>query len=271
MRLNVAVAAVALIVLGGCASPQMQSPPPGPASAPHLAGRSALLDHTDHMTGHLNGDKTILLFQNFGGGGAGLGLLAGPFGVMANISMIEEVTKSEVAKLNGRLNVDPVQAFREAAIAEGLHLAATGPGEAAILSPYLYVTKPRPETIAFASALLVDYAGASPRWTGKYMHQLTTTLASETAEESLRDERVLGALKAETVAGMRALVRLYLADAGQRLAVVRKVKFTSDFVSPRFAFELAGDELKGADGRVTIRTVGGVYALVPETVVVSAQ
>jgi hypothetical protein len=57
--------------------------------------------------------RNILYFQNYGGGGAGLGLLLGPIGVAANMSMIESNTKQE--QLRDKIAIDPPAVFSAAA------------------------------------------------------------------------------------------------------------------------------------------------------------
>lgn len=270
MAPRIGIVAVLVGFLGACATPEIQSPPPNPSSAQHSLGRIAALDQTNHMTGHLNDERTILFFQNFGGGGAGLGILAGPFGVMANVSMIEEVTKQEMAKLSGRLGLDPVQAFKEVAAKDGFRISDPVPNGAVILSPYLYVTKPNPETFAFAAALLVEYEGVDPKWTGKYMQQLPLTLRSEAVRDGLGGDQ-LAALKADMTAGMQGVLRLYAADTAKTLSTVRKIKVKSDFLTPRFTVEVPGDEVAAPGTRVTFRTFGGVYSLDPGTAEISAQ
>lgn len=224
MCIRVPILVVVLGFLGGCATPVFQSPPPGPTPEQHTLGRVTLFDQTDHMTGHLNSEKTILFHQEFGGGGAALGLLAGPFGVMANIGMIEEVTQKEIAKLNGQLALDPVRAFKETAANYGFGVTGQTSDSAVILSPYLYVTKPDPDTFSFASALLVDYTGVGQKWVGKYMHQLPTALPSEAIKDGLSEEE-LSVLRVEMAAGMRAVLQLYTADIANTLATVRKGNF----------------------------------------------
>lgn len=154
------IAFVFFLALGGCASaPQNQAPFSARQAGGDIAlARAAALDQTDHMSKHLDEAKQVLYFQNFGGGGAAVGVLLGPVGVAANIKAIDSNTSKDVDVLRNKTDADPILAFKSAAGHSGRVLHEQPNGTASRATPYVYVVKTQqdPDVLAIAAALLVE-------------------------------------------------------------------------------------------------------------------
>lgn len=247
--------------LVGCASTPapLLTPRAAAATEPLTLQKSELLQQTNHSTRHLNADKTIVFTQNFGGGGAGLGLLLGPIGVAANIAMIEKATQADAKQLSDKLRVNPWESFKQAWPAEAPGLAAAKSEHAPSIAPYLYVVRVDEQRLQLAAAFLVEQGQGAGKWTGRYLFQLPGSYTVE-ALSSL-DEARTNALQQEMVGGFKALARFYLGDRQEALATEPKMLFKSSFVTPRFEFEMLGALAQEQADVVWLRTVGGVFAL----------
>jgi len=252
--------------MSGCATVQYQSPPPLTTNhVTHEIAKSSLLSQTGHTLMHLNQSGDILYQQNFGGGGAGLGILLGPIGVMANIAAIESNTEGDVELLQDKLVFNASELFKKSL---DKHQMKTfdGNSESIKLSPYIYVSKTEDEQLLFASALIVEtQPGKKSNWLGKYMYQTSLKIAkSDIADGVNKEEYRL--LKFEIEKGFDKLALLYFEDRKGNLKTEQALTFLSDFVSPRFNLEMVGDLIPSETGRVNIRTVGGVYSLPKDSV-----
>ncbi|HEX8612871.1 MAG TPA: hypothetical protein VF800_16400 [Telluria sp.] len=206
MRLRSIIATCAALLLTACAS----SPPTFQAMAPSNAGvsgytlgRSPLLDHNDHTIRHLDKENTVLYKQTSGGGGVGLGLLLGPIGIAANVSMIESRTKEDVALLQGKLNLDPRGWFSEAVGKNGITL---GDGAAATrATPYFLIAKMEDERLVVSSAVIVEQQHGAAYWRGTYTYQIPQTYT--VAELANLDAAGLRTLHASGALGFDALIK----------------------------------------------------------------
>jgi len=256
--LKLVLATVMVLVAAACATPQLQtSVPPRSVGDAFSLGSSPLLEQTSHMQQHLDKEKRILYFQNYGGGGAAVGLLLGPFGVAANMSMIEKATAADVDQLRGKVAVDPLQLFTEQAKQARITLRETAPGRTKLV-PYLYVTKTEGERLLVAAALLIEQEGPQ-KWVGKYMFQLPQTYS--VSELSSLNENQREELIAATAEGYRALLSHLQAESAESIAKEQRLTFKSDFVFPRFDVEMIGSLIRRENDVVWVRTVGGVYAV----------
>jgi len=250
---------VSLIGCGG--KPQFLAVPSHqkvPEPAEFQLGRSPLLDITNHTTGHLDDNKNIYYYQTFGGGGVAVGLLLGPFGAAANASAIESQTEEDLLALNGKLAVDPVELFQ--ASSSSITLRQDKSPTIAEISPYLYVTNVDEENLNFASTIIVDYNNLGINWAGKYMTQLDISLSKQEVVDGLTDEK-LALLKSEMIKGFEQSLALYQKDKQHQLPGKNEVLFKSQFASPRFEFELMGEQVESSEERVNIRSFGVVYSL----------
>lgn len=245
----------------GTTAPLLQSAPPRQVGAPGyaLATHSPRLEATNHTTGHLNSDKTILYFQNYGGGGAGLGLLLGPLGVAANVSMIDSNTKKDIGLLGGKIDINPGVLLTAAAQSSGVVLSDSVGGKAASVTPYLYVSRVDEGQLQLAAAMLVAHGTGAGQWNGKYMYQLPQRFsAQELANLSVES---LAQLKAEAQKGYGALLSQIRSERQERQSLEQKVFFKSDLLSPRNDLQMLGSLISDEGSMVWLRTLDGVYGI----------
>lgn len=256
------------MTLGGCATAPLLDPVPDTAKKDGgVLVRSALLDKTDHMTKHLNKDKNILYFQNYGGGGAALGLLLGPLGVAANMKMIESNTENDVQRFSDKLDADPVKIFTEAAVQSGYPIDSVTQQSSTKFSPYLYVVKAQEDKLLVAAAMIVDVDTTNQKWTGRYMYQLPLTYTAETLSKA--DMQASTALNEHLLAGFSELIKMLKTENPEAVRKEKQITFKSNFVFPRFDLELRGSLMTESNDRAWIRTVGAVYSLAKSDVKIS--
>lgn len=252
---------LAALMLCACATgapPAPQSAPPKALSSAGFAvARTALVDETNHMQKHVDRAKQILYFQNYGGGGVGLGVLLGPIGVAANISMIDGVTQKDVDQLKDRIAIDPGALFAEAA---RRHNLPAGQGADALrVTPYLLLSKANETTVLAAAALIVEQGQGTTLWRGKYMLQLPRSYS--VAELAALDAAGTEQLRQATAQGFDALLARLQAEATATPGGEKAITFKSDLLSPRFDFEMSG-RLIADDGQLAwVRVIGGVFAV----------
>jgi hypothetical protein len=257
------------VILSGCAThvPQMLAVPKMEGERTHVLAHSPLLDQTDHMNGSLDERRVIRYNQQFGGAVA-LGVLLGPLGVAANIAAINSNTDSDIAALKGKLQLDPVALFDEAGkAAAGLELKPNGSTQ---LSPYFYVSKMEDESLALASALIVTVPQGDKNWVGTYFYQLPMKLGKAELAAGLSAEKQ-ATLQQYAREGFGALAALYRDDAAGKLVDLADITFQSDFVTPRFKFDMLGKKVGQTEQRVVIRSVGVMYSLPADAVKVTTK
>jgi hypothetical protein len=262
MRITRLYPALTLVFLAACAAPQpkFQSlSPKAEGAASYVLNVSGELEQTSYMLQYLNKDKTMLYFQNFGGGGAGLGLL-GPLGVAANISMIETNTKTDVDHLQGKINVSPREVFMDAAKQKGFELdLSTSPSPKPSVTPYLYFSKTEGDVVLAGAAILVRSGSGAAPWKGKYLYQLP--LKYKIDELASLDANATEQLKAAAREGFTKLIA-HLSDENQdRFAKEQQILLKSDLLSPRFSFQMIANKIAEDGSVVWVRTQGGVFAI----------
>ena len=153
-RLSIAAIVSTVAACGGV--PNYQVIPKINKPVSHKIGNETRIPHPNHMTRYLDNDQTIVYTQNFGGGGVGVGLL-GPFGVAANMSMIEENTKADALKLKGKISVD-VNAIYKSILNDNKGLSQdSGSDAAATITPVIDVVKVSDDKVGISTGLTVDY------------------------------------------------------------------------------------------------------------------
>lgn len=259
MSLKLIAAIAATLTLAACGTPMKYQTqlPVGVQGAPSVLARSPLIDQTNHMTQHLDQDKNILYFQNFGGGGAAVGILLGPFGVAANMKMIESRTNEDVAALRGKIDIKPRAVFADVAAKQGLSIADTGAG--ARLTPYLYVSKAEDDKLLVSATVIVEQQGPAEKWVGKYLVQMPKTYSVK--ELAALDANGITQFQASLAASFGKIVAHMQAESPAGLALEQPVLFHSNLLAPRMDFEMQGNLIADSDGLVWIRTFGGVYAI----------
>lgn len=266
--IRVACLAVAVAVTGlvGCGTaPPLQGA--RPAAAPEQKyglARSEAVARTDHTTLHLNESKSIVYFQNQGGGGLALGLLLGPLGVAANVKAIEGVTTADAEKLKGRIEVDPEAALQQAASAVGFPIqSAAGTGDVKV-TPYVLVSKTNETTVHVSSILLFEGTGGQGKWVRRYQYQLPGryTVADLSASAGPGSP----GLQAASVAAYASLLKHVADEKDAAIALERRITFKSPYMTPRFEFELMGSLVGEKEGRVWVRTMSAVTAVDPSDI-----
>ncbi|MDB5859617.1 MAG: hypothetical protein JWQ76_3306 [Ramlibacter sp.] len=255
------------LLLSACAGgpPPMQPPQPRPVGlVPHVLSRSAQVDQTSHVSGHLDDDRRIVYFQTEGGGGVGLGLLLGPLGVMANVSLIEARTKADIDQMRGKLGIDVKSAFVQAAANAGFALGDSANASQPRITPYLHVRKLEGDTLRVSAAILVEQGEGAQKWTGRYVFELPG-LHSLAALSSTDTQRATGMATAVGEGYVRLLRRL-VAESPQQLAKERLIDFKVGWQPPAYGFERQGMLVAEEQDVVWIRLPEGIHALRRETV-----
>jgi hypothetical protein len=263
MRL-IAPALLALALITGCASgpPPMQAKPPALTASRHALAPEPGIEKTySHVLKPLDDKGGILYVQNYGGGGVGLGLLLGPLGVAANIAAIEKNTNDDLAVLKGKFSLDPI-ALTQAAVAERPEFAPNAGTQAATrLSPVVQIVRDEAGRLLVGCILNVAGTSTERAWRGRYVYQTSVVLdKADVARSGLSDSqrRQLDQAVAE---GFKALVQLYADDSMGKLEGGKEVAFTSEYVTPRFSFELRGQSLAAPADRLQVRSFNAVYSL----------
>jgi hypothetical protein len=268
MRLaGIAVVSLAVASLIGCAttpSPFKSAPPESAQSLQHGLAKSDIVARTDHTTQHLNAEQTVVYFQNQGGGGAGLGLLLGPFGVAANMKMIEGITNQDVDKLRGKFPVDPELAFKQAAAAAKFPIQDSAkPGDVKV-TPYVLVSKTDTSKVHISSTILFEGMDGANKWRTRYQYQLPGKYTVD--ELAALDAAGVSALQAGSASAFESLLKQMQHDTAAEIAKEKKITFTSPYMSPRFVFEMRGSLVGEQEGRIWVRTILGVTAVDPSEI-----
>jgi hypothetical protein len=252
---------IIVALLSGCAtSPSLQkSPPEGITAKAYSITKSEATTRTDHMNQHLNAEKSIVYFQNQGGGGAGLGLLLGPFGVAANIAMIEKVTTGDVERLKGKISIDPVEVFREGAKEANSEILEKSIPSAFQVTPILRVSKTDESTIHLTAALVVEYGSDPQKWRAKYAYQIPGSYTIDSIAQL--DSKAVGNLRGETVKAFKQLVEFIARDVDSAARQEPSIQFKSAYMTPRFGYEQIGSLISDDGNMVWLRSVGGVVAV----------
>jgi hypothetical protein len=248
-----------ILALTACVSaPPIQQPITGFSTDSYDLYRSPLLDQTNHMLQHLNKNKDILYFQNYGGGGVGVGLLLGPLGVAANIKMIESNTLKDVGILKDKIAVNPDQLFLNAATESSL-VRKNGASNILKLNPYLLIQKTENDVLMLASVILIDSVDPKVKTQNKYLVQIPVTYSiSEISTLNNEKTKQLEKLVEDSFV---TLISRIQSDSKANLSLEEKITLTSEFLTPRFKFEMSGNLVEKNDTYTWIRVIGGVYGV----------
>jgi hypothetical protein len=253
------------MVLSSCVTLPPMMPTKTSLDAPYALTRSEILDQTSHMSMHIDRNRRVLYEQSSGGGGAAVGLLFGPLGVLANVAAIERVTKADVAKLQDRVDVDPHALFQEVAGTNSIVRPPAGSGQLR-LTPYLYILKAKGDKLLVSSALLVEQGLGAEKWTGRVMYQLPGSYA--VAELATLDASGQTRLRSEAAEGFRAMLQQLSARQQANMPEGVPLQFRSELLDPQFDFELRGELMAESADLVWIRVRGGVFAVRKASIVI---
>ena len=246
--------------LAGCAGvPQYLAQPPA-HDAVYRLGRSAPLEFETGSTVFLDDAHRLRFVQNFGGGGAGVGAMFGPLGVLANAAAIKSTTKEDSALLRDKLGIDVLREFEAAALAAGFRADASAE-DAPLAAPYLELVRIDDQRFALGAVLVVELGASHGNWRGAYNLQLDTLLTRADVAAPL-DAARREALATELRQAYASVIALARADANASLpAGGEEVTLESSYLMPRFVFELPARRLETRDGRVLLRTGYSVVSL----------
>lgn len=203
----------------------------------------------DHMHRFLNKGHTVYYMQNQGGGGAAVGLLLGPLGVLANIAAIKSETNKDAALLQDKFPIDVVSIFG-ASLSTAPTLTKATQGETAPeLSPVLYVEKLDDEHIRVASMLVVRGQAGGKQTLRQYVYELPESYAKDSLVKGLTEKQV-AQLSADAKAGFYWIVTTYAQDVRGAFRPSTKEVIHSDFVTPRTQIAFAGYSFDAGAGRV---------------------
>lgn len=264
-RISIAAIVSTVAACGGV--PNYQVIPKISTPISHKIGNENRIPHPNHMNRYLDNNQTIVYTQNFGGGGVGVGLL-GPFGVAANMNMIEEITKSDTLKLKGKIRIDVNAIYKSVFTSVHGLSGASGLDNAATITPVVDVIKMSDDKVGISTGLIVDYNPAKITWKGKYRYKLDKDYSLSGIASGWSDEQK-DSFKQSVANGFREVTKLYRDDVNKQLTKIRDIKFKSEFTSPRFNFDQMGYEVGGNTDRIYIRSFGVVFSLLRQSVVIT--
>lgn len=264
--IRAAYLAIATTALVGCATaPSLQGArPTSSENQTYGLAKSDAVTRSDHMTKHLDEGKSIVYFQNQGGGGVGLGLLLGPLGVAANIKMIDGVTAADVEKLKGRLNLNPEAALQQAAASTNFSIQISRTQGDVKVSPFLLVSKTNEATVHISSVVLFEGVDGQNKWARRYQYQLPGKYTLD--ELTTLPAAKASGIQAASVTAYAALLKHIAEETEAAIALERKVTLRSSYITPRFDLEMMGSLIGEKEGRVWVRMVTGVVAVEPSEI-----
>lgn len=246
-----------IALLAACASaPPLQQPLSITPTSNFELFRAPILDQTNHTMQHLDTAKEIVYYQTYGGGGVGLGLLAGPLGVAANIKMIEGITKKDVAALNNKIAIKPQNLFLTAASKSNISIKSGNTVGNIKLSPYLLVEKTEGDKLMLAAVIIADVPNTKPIIPNKYLVQLPAIYSVQ--ELSSLNPAKIQQLESLVGKGFETLLQRIKSDPAANLTAEQKISIQSEFLTPRFKFEMAGSLIGKTDTHTWVRIIGCV-------------
>lgn len=266
------ISVAALLLLTACAgSPvYLASPVPAKKLSYAIEADPALEKNFEHVKRYLDADKSVIYFNSFGGGGAGLGVLLGPIGVAANIGMINKVTTEDAALLQGKLPVKGQQIVAALAKKAELPLGAAAGTDAARLTPFLFVTKTEDKQLLLSAHIYVNFNTTGQKWVGEYGSQLPLKLSFDEVAKGL-DAAKLAQLEQLAAAEFERAFRLFEEDRAGKFKAQKEVRITSELFTPRMSFEFLAQELQSDDARLTVRTTASVFSFPKNMVKIAAR
>ncbi|MFZ1988509.1 MAG: hypothetical protein WAW96_01945 [Alphaproteobacteria bacterium] len=233
----------------------LPSPAIGPSAKPRIGGPP--LSTPDQFRRYLDKNESVLYFQNYGGGGVALGLLAGPLGVLANAKMIEGVTAADAAALRGKLDVDVRGRFSAAL---GAHPAFVDGENGALFSPYLLVEKIDDEHMKFASMLSVDLSPSGKTWSRRYIYELPDTYTKTQLSSGLTAEQVQ-MIASHFEIGMNWNLATLEKETRGELKPGKQQQAHSEFVTPRITVAQIAYRFDSEPGRAAFVSGDAIYSL----------
>lgn len=200
----------------------------------------------------INTSEPVYYFQNFGGGGAGLGLLLGPVGVAANYAMITSNTTSDAASLSGKINVDPTAIAESVLSQNSTFVPTTDSTKSFLISPYLMIVKGDNDTLKFTTTLDVS----SRTWKGRYSYHLDFKRPFDKVASGL-NHTDSEALKTSMKHGFTQALAMFERDISGSLAPMKDITFYTESISPRFKMPVLAKLIEDTNDEVIVLGPGG--------------
>ncbi|OFW88766.1 MAG: hypothetical protein A3B66_02585 [Alphaproteobacteria bacterium RIFCSPHIGHO2_02_FULL_46_13] len=201
---------------------------------------------------NINKSVPIYYFQNFGGGGAGLGLLLGPIGVAANYAMISSNTDNDAAALAGKISLSPTDITGAVLEDNNKFVQRTDSTTGFLMSPYLMIVKGDNDMLQFTTTLDV----ASGTWKGRYSYHLDFKRPLNAVAAGL-DQTDLDLMKRSMEHGFKEALAMFESDISGTLAPVKDITFYSESVSPRFKMPVIAKLVEDVNNEVIVLGPGG--------------
>lgn len=268
-----AAAMASAAALAGCATAKLQPYQPAQQVAEpshYVLGASAPFD--DHMHRFLDDRHTVLYMQNQGGGGAAVGALFGPLGVIANVAAIKKQTEADAAALKGRLPIEVAPLLTDAIIQMPGLVPVKDDPQATSLAPMLFVEKIDDQHLRFAAWLAVKSTLAGKPWSRQYVYELPETYTKGEVVRGL-DPAQLSQLREAMQDGFRWIASTYAADSAGMFLPRERGTIHSDFITPRIQMALNGYRFDAGAQRIGFVTGSpsnaSVYSLPGDAATVS--
>lgn len=250
-----------MLVAGCTSAPQYQSPAPlitKENSESYKLFKHDGVNTASHVQVHLDEAKDIAYVQSFGGGGVALGVAFGPLGVLANISMIQAETNSDLTQLYNKIPIPVSAMFTEAASAKSIHYDDNAEGR---FHPFMMVVRDENETLRMGTALIVELPQADGKvWSGRYTHQTAVHVPLKNVADGL-DESEYKTIYDAIQQSFNELTDIYQQDRLGQLTDHEQILVNSTFLTPRITIELNGVLLKQDENRVLVRSGLGIISL----------
>lgn len=264
-------ALLAVASLVGCGTPPTYKlrPVTGQSPGTFSLAHSKVVEDERHGTRHLDAAKSIVYSQNFGGGGAALGLLLGPLGVAANISMIDSNTEADAVRLRGKLTLAPRELFLAAATQQGLEVVddaaagATGAASRTLATPYLFVSKTDNDRLLTAAAVRLEYGRAPTSGRASTCTSCLRRTSWTTWPASRPRCRPAWARRRPRASALAAFIAKEAPqqDGQAKGGTERDFSYKSDLLTPRIEIEMNGRFIARSGDLIWFRSFGGVYAV----------
>jgi hypothetical protein len=250
MVLSLLPALGCVVLLAGCATAMQPYQPAQQIAATtdkYTLGTAPVPD--DYMHRFIDTKHSELYMQNQGGGGAAVGVLLGPIGVLANVAAIKKQTETDSTLLQNKLPIDVQHLFVTSMAGAPTVARVEGNATAPSLAPLLYVVKLDDAHIRFASLVYVKSAFDGKPWSRQYVYELPDSYGKDELARGLSANQ-LARLAADAEAGFQWIAATYLSDVSGTFHPQQKSVIHSDFVTPRFQIAYNGYRFDPGAGRV---------------------
>lgn len=203
----------------------------------------------------IGSNSQIYYFQNFGGGGMGVGLLLGPIGVAANAGMIASKTNEEASFLKDKLAINPAELVSKVMSANS-NLKQSDNGSGFELFPYVLIVKGENNQLHFTTTL----DAVSGPWKGRYSYHIESTYPLASIKNGLNSSQY-EQLSKDIEHGFNEASALFERDIKGQLSPIRDVTFYSEPTSPRIKMPVFAKLVAEENNEVIVLGPGGTDQL----------